>query len=727
MLDNKWEFDIPSNIYGISEVATEGLIKDFINNVFSFGKVDTDKKVEEIVKFSEIIWDSENLFGKNPETSPYAFQLNVAKIDTKLGIISIRNINFKLLFKHIKDTYGEKRLDTLFYRTYGAKDIKKFNQKRVSRSQMQISSLIVPIFFALEVSILFSQLYKKYRVKKYQQIYSIIYHNSWLSASDNRIATKVDLAYAQKMLVDKYKLKPHQTKFIEDYPKWKAQLNLRGCYLAFDQGLGKTLTAMSLAMALHVEKVYIVCPNTLVPNWYNEVLDYYGGRIIPFDCKNSKPPEGTKVFITNNESIKNILPYIDKSCKTMLIIDEGHNFRTLNSSRVQELIDLRKTLQPSDVLPMSGTPLKATPNELVPALLLLDPLFTPEAAEIYNKCFKFDNYQAMEIVTARLGKLIYRKMKSDVLTLPNKTVSEMNLHISNPEPYLMTNIRNMVIEEYHKIYPTVIASNTEILVTFQELVNKYSTAGKLQTQWYISKICRAASNDDDFTVEQMHELDIEKVTTFLDTYVLSNPSISAEQKKLLPTLESKLIHFEKVAMGRAIGKIYPPMRTAMFSALWDENEKMFVDMIQNNIKKTVIFSQFYDVISHIKARLAEHGIEAVEVSGKVNNNDRAANLRKFKSDEDTRVIIATSQAMGTGVTLTEASLMFFFGAPWRATDFDQCCDRIYRIGQDCDVNIYNVILDTPTMNLSSRMDKILKWSAQMFHSAIDTTIVAEDT
>lgn len=71
--------------------------------------------------------------------------------------------------------------------------------------------------------------------------------------------------------------------------------------------------------------------------------------------------------------------------------------------------------------------------------------------------------------------------------------------------------------------------------------------------------------------------------------------------------------------------------------------------------------------------------------------------------------------------------MFFFGPPWRSADFDQCCDRIYRIGQDVDVTIYNVILDTPHMNLSSRMDAILKWSSDMFHAAIDETIVANES
>lgn len=723
---NEFKFELPPLRYDKDEIVTEGFLMNFVQNVFSFGKVDENTKYEELSKFRDMLCEPQNLFGKAPETAQYFFTLKPVIVDKKKNIISIQRINYQLLFDHLMDTYGEKKLNTLFYKTYGGLDIKKFNAKKIRRAEMKITSLITPMFFALELSILFSQLYKKYRLRIYQVIATTIYNESWLKESDEKVPERIDLSYATSLLTEKYQLKPYQASFIEAYPKWKARLNLRGVYLGLEPGLGKTLTSLTLAMALHADKIYVVCPNTLVPNWYNEVLDYYDGRVKAFDCKNSNPDPDTRVFITNNESIKNIFPYIDRNCKSMLIIDEGHNFRTLNSARVKDLLELRAKLQPADVLPMSGTPLKASPNELVPAFLLLDPLFTPEAADIYNRCFNFDNYQAMEIVTSRLGKIIYRKMKSDVLTLPNKTIEDYRVTIPNPDPYLLSNVRIAVKEEYRRIFPTVIDKNISILNDFEEWIHKYSTAGTLATRWYLTKICQAADSTTDDSIESLHELDAEKVRSFLDTYVFSNPKFPQNMKKTLLEWESKLIHFDNVAMGKALGQVYPPRRTELFNTMWDQNEDVFLDMINRNVKKTVIFSQFYGVITHIKTRLEMNGIKTVTVNGKVNNNERAKNLREFKHNEDVRVIIATSQSMGVGVTLTEASQMFFFGPPWRSTDYDQCCDRIYRIGQDTDVRIYNVILDTPQINLSSKMDKILKWSSEMFHSAIDSTVVSED-
>lgn len=710
-------------------IATEGAILDFIKNAFSFGKVDKSFKPDNLSQYSDIIDSNGNdeIFSKNPHTAFSYFTFKPVVIDNNRQIIVIRKLDFDLLIHRIRESYGERKLDSIFYRTYGSSEIKKFNKKKLSRSKMKITSLISPIFFALELSILFSQLYSKYKDDKYREIAKIIYNESWLKDCDSNQPEPVDVNYAQSLLMPKYQLQSYQKDFIEAYPKWKAKLGLRGIYNAFDQGLGKTLTAMSLAMAKKIDKIYVVCPNTLVANWYNEVNDYYGGKIKPYMCNSStKPDRDTRVFITNNESIKNIMPYIDNSCKTMLIIDEGHNFRNLNSSRVNELLTLAEKLKPLDILPMSGTPLKATPNELVPALLLIDPMFTKDAAIMYNKCFNFDNYQAMEIVTSRLGKVIYRKMKSDVLKLPNKYIKDMYVSIKDPNPYLLQNIRKEVMDYYTLIFPSVIQNNKDIMIQFTEMVNKYSTAGKLNTAWYINRICSAANPKDDFMVEQMHELDFDKITTFLDDYVISNPSFPKDKEKELKEWESKLIHFDNVAKGKAIGKVYPPRRTEMYSLMWDENEDKFIEMITGNIKKTIIFSQFYGVITHIQERLTANGIKSVAINGKISTSKRSENLNAFKHDDEVRVILATSQSMGTGVTLIEASQMFFFGPPWRSADYDQCCDRLYRIGQDIDVYIYNVILDTTALNLSSKMEKILKWSSDMFHSAIDNTIVNDE-
>lgn len=54
-------------------------------------------------------------------------------------------------------------------------------------------------------------------------------------------------------------------------------------------------------------------------------------------------------------------------------------------------------------------------------------------------------------------------------------------------------------------------------------------------------------------------------------------------------------------------------------------------------------------------------------------------------------------------------------------DYAQASDRIHRIGQDTDVTIYSLVLDTGDEdNLSTRMEFINDWSKQQFDSIVGT-------
>jgi SNF2 family DNA or RNA helicase len=45
-------------------------------------------------------------------------------------------------------------------------------------------------------------------------------------------------------------------------------------------------------------------------------------------------------------------------------------------------------------------------------------------------------------------------------------------------------------------------------------------------------------------------------------------------------------------------------------------------------------------------------------------------------------MLCTWQKMGIGHTLTAANYVIFVDTPWTDADFQQCADRIYRIGQN---------------------------------------------
>jgi len=246
---------------------------------------------------------------------------------------------------------------------------------------------------------------------------------------------------------------------------------------------------------------------------------------------------------------------------------------------------------------------------------------------------------------------------------------------------------------------------------FNYLVRKYSTADKKETNRYLDYI----NANTDPTEENIivHEKRIEYYHSFLRTHVYPNINIASDRSRL-EFLEKQYIQMNRVAMGIALGKILPPVRANCFIDIWKHNYKEVLKMIDNCPKKTIIFTQFLKVANFISDDLTSKGYKNIKIVGSTNN--RMELLEQFKKDDETEVLIATTQTLSTGVTLTEASQMFFFGTPYRSADFNQACDRIHRIGQTIEVYIYNVLLKSEKKNITDRIDEILEWSEEMFDS-----------
>ena len=722
--DDFYKYDWKEAKKNLAKVKVQ---KDIIDNSSS-PATEALNLAERIGYWRQKLFPSQFVGGKI-QSSRY-LTLNKVIIDQSRGIISIQNINITLLLQRIQELYGDKKVKMIFECMYSKKSIIQYNKKRISRSAMKVTALETPIFFALELNVLFMELYEQYNERTYYSIAETLYQKSWINNCDAVLSVRLNTDIVSQVFSPSYILKPHQKEFIEIYPSLKDKLHLNGYLLAFDQGLGKTITSIALSVSLKATRVYIVCPNSMRDVWKDEISKYikdYANPVLAdreiVVCGKITPTaeriRSAKFIIVNNEAIKSMHPFVVSTEKSMLIIDEIHNFRNNKGSRVQDLLELKEKIHPNDILLMSGTPIKAAPAEIVPAMRLLDPLFTPEAANIYAKCFDLDSTMAMSIVKKRFGYIMYRKTKA-ILDMPSKTILDLRLMIKDPSQYIMSVVKKDTIDLFTDYYNTELGNNMAFQARFIELVNKYSISSTVEKNKYINWVTTVNTLKE----MELHELDQEFMETYLQCYVF--PNINSELiMKELKELERKFLHMKKSCMGRAIGQIYPPRRTSLFTSLFDENKDKIIDMIQYNTRKTVIFSQLLGVIHHISEELDKVGIGNVKVVGSTNN--RIDIINKFREDDNVMVLLATSQTLGTGVTLVEANQMFFFGPPWRSTDFDQCCDRIYRIGQTSPVTIYNVILDTKEFNLSDRMNKILNWSGEMFGAAVDDLKLDEES
>ena len=677
-------------------------------------------------EFDTDSWANKIFGGKGVLGKSFTTRFVGAKI-TPEGRIEIKGINYHLLKSRIQRYYDDKAIFNIFLPKYNAISYKAFERKRIQRCDIKIDYMYTEVFFALELVRLFTDLGKRFRDKTYLSMAKTIYEASWLKEADNKAEETSEMSLTRLKNIT-LTLNDYQKDFIAKYPKLKAQLNLKGYILAFEQGLGKTLTAIGLSKCLNVDHVYIVCPNSLKENWALEIQKYYKKyaededlwRSEVFIC-NERPiyfnKETTKFMIINNESIEKMFPYV-MGGKNMLILDESHNFRNMNSKRVHQLIQLRDMLKCTDTLIMSGTPIKATPDEIVPALLMIDPTFTMEAATIFTKAFKLKSSLGTSLVQTRFGKIMYRKEK-DVLDgkLPEKFIESLPLKISNGDKFIMENVNDVVMSRFSELFMAGYDDFKALEIPFLKMSKKYSTNGMEYDKFKMLILQMVKKN------EYLHEID----KIFVENYmkkVKENIKIKKE-KDQYDFLIKNYVRYQAHCLGVAFGEILPPYRRDMYIALYDENKDIFFKMIKENLKKTLIFTQFKGVANFVYKSLNDFDIGAVMITGDVKN--RMEILKEFKENDSVRVLVATSQTIGTGVTLIEANQMFFFGPPWRDADFEQCSDRIHRIGQTDDCYIYTVTLDTgDALNLSTRMDDILNWSKQMTGSVILKTDDKED-
>lgn len=114
-----------------------------------------------------------------------------------------------------------------------------------------------------------------------------------------------------------------------------------------------------------------------------------------------------------------------------------------------------------------------------------------------------------------------------------------------------------------------------------------------------------------------------------------------------------------------------------------------VEEIVDNNEKVVIMSTFKESVNVLVSMLQEY--HPLVCTGDMKDEEISKNIDKFQNEEYNKVIICTWQKMGTGITLTRASYMIHLDTAWTNAVYQQTCDRIYRIGTNRPVFIYNLI------------------------------------
>ena len=114
-----------------------------------------------------------------------------------------------------------------------------------------------------------------------------------------------------------------------------------------------------------------------------------------------------------------------------------------------------------------------------------------------------------------------------------------------------------------------------------------------------------------------------------------------------------------------------------------------VKEIVNRDEKVIIWTNYIYNVEYFYKKFEKYN--AVKISGNMTNDERNESIKKFKT-EDCKILIATPQSAKEGLTLTVANNAIFYDRGFSLDDYLQAQDRIHRISQTKECNIYNIMI-----------------------------------
>ena len=488
------------------------------------------------------------------------------------------------------------------------------------------------------------------------------------------------------------KLKLHQKEGV------KFLLARKKCVLADDMGYGKTATLAVAAIEGNFDAVLIICPASIKTNWKKELMWYVPERDVTIiesyldknkselekylgykegksglsvaelqkEAKETGKWEENRFVIVNydilsefyeipatrsKENIEGayqnspLLQYIDGK-KALIIIDEAHRLSNTTSDRYKIIRDLIKRGNPDSVYLATGTPITNNPENYFNLLQLIgDPV--ADDREYYMKRY----CAAIEI--PRDGK---ERAKRDAISrkfIANRGKSTW---------YELTDTEKSELNE-------IVKKSVRMLT----IPNGESNLEELKDRTSHIYLRRVKEDLRDLPNKTVHELFYDLDMGQLMEYNRLWDEYEAAQLEADPTKEINKELLEGAIYRKYLSNQMVPNTIKLTDSFIEKGEK-------------VVIACCYD--EELYTLKDYYGDRCVIYNGKISAKDKDKNIEKFTNDPNIMVFIGNIQAAGVGITLLSSRTLIFNNISFVPGDNLQMQDRIYRIGQTRDVEIY---------------------------------------
>lgn len=251
--------------------------------------------------------------------------------------------------------------------------------------------------------------------------------------------------------------------------------------LADDMGLGKTTSTIIAAIETGAKKILIVCPASLKINWQREIANYSDRPV--FIAEGKKFSTEDDFVIINYDILKNFHDtdpkkkdesLLMKGQFDLVILDEAHMISNVQAQRTKIINNFAKKI--NRVWLLTGTPMTSRPMNYYNLLNLIEsPVAQNWKAYAIRYCqgyqfsagkrkvWNVSGASNLEELRDRTSKQILRRLKEEVLDLPDKIITPVYLSLKSKE-------YENLMGEYYDWYDKNPDESSSLTVQFSKLM-----------------------------------------------------------------------------------------------------------------------------------------------------------------------------------------------------------------------------------------------------------------
>ena len=478
----------------------------------------------------------------------------------------------------------------------------------------------------------------------------------------------------------------------------KFLLSRKKCILADDMGYGKTCELAVAAIEGNFDAVLVICPASIKTNWKKELMWYVPERdvtiiesyldktkeelekflgykegksglnlselqneakeagkwgenrfvIVNYDIVNEFyeiPATRSKENIEKAYQNSPMLQYIANK-KALVIVDEAHRLSNTTSDRYKIIKDLIKRGNPDSVYLATGTPITNNPQNYFNLLQLIgDPVADDREYYLKRYC------AAIEI--PRDAK---ERAKRDAIS--KKFISKCG----KSNWYELTDEEKADLNE--------IVKKSVRMITIPNGESNLEELKDRTSHIYLRRVKEDLGGLPKKTVHELfYDLDMGQIMEYNRLW----EEYEAAQLEVDPTKDINKDLLEGAIYRKYLSNQMVPNTIKLVDGFIEKGEK-------------VVIACCYD--EELYTLKEYYGNRCVIYNGKISAKEKDNNVERFTNDPNVMVLIGNIQSAGVGINLVASRIVVFNNISYVPGDDIQFEDRVYRITQSKDVDIY---------------------------------------